>query len=50
MVYAMRMLNYECINRLRKFDIRENYKKTKQINLSFQDEQQEIKTDYFKFD
>ena len=41
--YAMRMVNYECINRLRKFDVRENYKNTTQINLSIQEEQQEIK-------
>ncbi|WP_291068714.1 MULTISPECIES: RNA polymerase sigma factor [unclassified Empedobacter] len=41
--YAMRMVNYECINRLRKFDVRENYKNSTQINLSIQEEQQEIK-------
>lgn len=41
--YAMRMVNNECINRLRKFDVRENYKNTTQVNLSIQEEQQEIK-------
>ena len=41
--YAMRMVNNECINRLRKFDVRENYKNSTQINLSLQEEQQEIK-------
>ena len=41
--YAMRMVNYECINRLRKFDVRENYKNTTQINLSIQEDPQEIK-------
>ncbi len=41
--YAMRMVNNECINRLRKFDVRENYKNTTQVKLSIQDEQQEIK-------
>ena len=41
--YAMRMVNNECINRLRKFDVRENYKNTTQVKLSIQDEEQEIK-------
>ena len=41
--YAMRMVNNECINRLRKFEVRENYKKCTQLNLSIQEEQQEIK-------
>ncbi|MDM1074068.1 RNA polymerase sigma factor [Empedobacter brevis] len=41
--YAMRMVNNECVNRLRKFDVRENYKNVVQTDWCIQHEQQEIK-------
>ncbi|WP_312923758.1 RNA polymerase sigma factor [Empedobacter brevis] len=41
--YAMRMVNNECVNRLRKFDVRENYKNVVQTDWYIQHEQQEIK-------
>jgi RNA polymerase sigma factor (sigma-70 family) len=41
--YAMRMVNNECISRLRKFDVRENYKNSVEFNLDVQNDQQELK-------
>lgn len=41
--FAMRMVNNECINRLRKFDVRENYKKQVNTENSSQIRTEEIK-------
>ncbi len=41
--YAMRMVSNECLSRLRKFDIRENYKNNYSGNVSKEDDLEEIK-------
>lgn len=47
--YAMRMVNNECINRLRKFDVRENYKNNFQTDLSTDHQTEELKPLILKY-